>query len=303
MAGAGDGRALSTAQRLQNALAADGHRARIGSFADLDSLARWTRSCEGDFPYLVCVGGDTTQSVAAGAALRLGIPLVPVPNGFGNMFAGALGLPAAPEAIVDLLKHGEICRVDVGQAGSDRFLSHRTYGPLQHIEEAVEPGRSRLRSRWLRCLAYCLTAIRYLVGKKLPSIRVDVDHMRVIDDALMVTVANVETYRGFLSLTPDAVPTDGLFDLFAMPRTTKSRMWATLLRIWMRSPLREERIVRCRGHRVCVTVDDRPPEEIRMLPGALRVLVPTARSSTERARGIGTRTLAASARATDGEHD
>ena len=39
--------------------------------------------------------------------------------------------------------------------------------------------------------------------------------------AVLVTVANVETYHDFLSLTPTASPIDGRFDVFVMPRTFK----------------------------------------------------------------------------------
>jgi diacylglycerol kinase family enzyme len=122
-----------------------------------------------------------------------------------------------------LIERGLVCRIDVGRAGDDLFLSHRSYGPLQEIEASVESGRNQLRPRLLRSLAYYLMSARYLAGAPLPSIRVDVDGVRVSDDAVMVTVANVETYRGFLTLTPDADPTDG--------RLTSSRCLARTRRI------------------------------------------------------------------------
>ena len=54
---------------------------------------------------------------------------------------------------------------DVGAAGDDLFLSHRSYGPLQDTEARVESGRDQLRSRRLRSLAYYVMGGRYLVGK------------------------------------------------------------------------------------------------------------------------------------------
>jgi len=273
--GSGAGRALAIARRLQEAFCDNGYRVGLGAFTELDRLSRWARSRRrGEFSCLVCVGGDTTQSVAAGAALKVNVPLVSVPSGFGNMFAGALGLDTAPEAVVDLLEHGQVRRVDVGQAEGDLFLSHRTYGPLQQIEEAIEHQRNRLRPRWRRYLAYWLTGIDYLVWKDLPSIWVEVDGVLVSGDAAMVTIANVETFRGFLSLTPQAVPTDGLLDVFAMPRMTKRRMWSTLLRLWLAPRERTEGIMRRRGHAVRVAVNGGPADAVRILPGALQVLSP-----------------------------
>ena len=44
----------------------------------------------------------------------------------------------------------------------------------------------------------------------------------VADDAVLVTVANVETYRDFLPLTPSASPIDGRFDVFVVPGPASS---------------------------------------------------------------------------------
>src|SRR5262249_11902104 len=134
----------------------------IATFPDTPRLSEWATTCAPTFAYLIAVGGDSTQSAAAVAALRLGVPLVPVPNGFGNMFARALGLRASPASVIALLEAGRMLRVDVGRVGDDLFLSHKSYGALQQIEEAVEHGRTLLVRQWLRRLAYYLTAGRYL---------------------------------------------------------------------------------------------------------------------------------------------
>jgi diacylglycerol kinase (ATP) len=270
----GEGRALGTARRLERALAEAGYDASIRVFRQLGALLDWAASCDPEFAYLVCAGGDSTQSVAAGAAMRLGVPLVPVPNGFGNMFAAAFGHRRSPESVLALLERGETCRVDVGRAGSDLFLSHRSYGPLEEIEKAVEHGREHLRIRSLRALAYCGMAARYLLEAPLPAIRVEVDGRLVARAAAMVTVANVETYRGYLSLTPGASPADGLLDICVIPRTTKLRLFRTLVDLWRERPGCRDRIALCRGRRVRIAVDGGPPEDIRLLPSALAVLVP-----------------------------
>src|SRR5262249_29103611 len=182
---------------------------------------------------------------------------------------------------------GRMLRVDVGRVGDDLFLSHKSYGALQQIEEAVEHGRTLLVRQWLRRLAYYLTAGRYLAKAGRPSIRVSVDGTLVAEDAMMVTVANVETYRGFLSLTPRATPTDGLFDVFVVPRTTTLGLWMEVFRRWVRDPRGRSVATLLRGSRVLVEVDGETPDELRILPGALRVLVPresAARRRPERPR-------------------
>jgi diacylglycerol kinase (ATP) len=272
--GSGEGRALSTAGNVQRALSAAGYSADVQTFNDLDHLVRWSRICDASFSHLLCVGGDSTQSAAALAALRLAVPLVPVPTGFGNMFARAFGHRARPEAVLRVIEQGEVGAIDVGRAGDELFLSHRSYGPLQEVEALVENGRDRLRPRLLRNLAYYLTAGRYLAQATLPSICVEVDGIVLSNDAVIVTVANVETYRGFLSLTPAAVPTDGFFDVFVMPRASKAQLWMKLVKLWLRSEGCWDGIVLRRGRRVRITINGAPLEETRILPAALHVLVP-----------------------------
>lgn len=288
--GSGEGRALSTARMVHRALSAAGYGTALQTFDDMDRLLRWAEACEPSFAHLVCVGGDGTQSAAARAALRLAVPLVPVPTGFGNMFARAFGHRATPDAVIALMRRGEICAIDVGRAADDLFLSHRSYGPLQEIEASVERGRDQLRPRALRTLAYYALGGRYLVGTPLPSIRVEIDGALVSEDAVMVTVANVETYRGFLSLTPAAVPTDGLLDVFVMPRSTRVQFWKRLLKLWLRAPGRWDGIALRRGRRVRISVNQGPADDLRIVPAALRVLVPagsiTRLATRERARRL-----------------
>ena len=259
----------------------------VRAYHDMTALVRWARTCKADFTHLVGVGGDATQSAVALAAMRLSVPLVPVPNGFGNMFARAFGHADRVENVVDLFETGQLRRVDVGLANEDElFLSHRSYGPLQQIQESAEKGRGHPMPRLARHLAYYARAKRFLIDARPPSIRVEVDGNLVADGASLVTVANVETYRGFLSLTPMASPIDGLFDIFIVPRTSRLGLNVRLLLLLLKAPGRWNRVVLCRGRRVVVTVNERRREELRTVRRALPLLVPrgSIESLTQRTR-------------------
>ncbi len=272
--GSGDGGALTSARRLARALRRRGHGTTLETFRDLRRLAQWAAACTGGFSHLVCVGGDATLSTAATASIRLRVPFVPVPNGFGNIFARAFGHPDRVEAVLDLLARGKVRWIDVGLAGDEVFLSHKSYGVLEQIQQAVEQGRGQPRSRLLRHLAYYGIARRFLFETPMPSIMVEVDGRPVVERAILVTVANVETYRGFLSLTPTASPIDGLFDVFAVPRTSRSALALRLLRLMLRAPGRWNGIVLARGRRVVITEKGRRPEELRTRRRPLPLLVP-----------------------------
>lgn len=284
--GSGEGRARATARRLQKALARRGREARIETFADLACLKQWAATCAPTFSRLVCVGGDATLSAAAAASVRLSIPLLPVPSGFGNIFARTFEHPQRIDRVIDVLDRGHVRRIDVGavNGGGELFLSHQSYGVLAEIQAAVERSRAQPRSKLLRHLAYYAAAPRFLFGARLPAIRVEVDRDVVAHNAALVTVANVETYRGYLSLTPDASPTDGLFDVFVIPRTSMAAVWGRLLKLALGLGGGREGVVLRRGRLVRVTVDGRGSDELIVRPRALPLLVPglSAPSRAER---------------------
>ena len=274
--GSGEGLALRTARRLRHRLRALGREVRIETFDDLTALTQWAEKCEPEFSHLVCIGGDATLSAAAPAAMRHRVPFVPVPNGFGNVFARVFGHPKRARDVMALLEAGDVRRVDVGLTrharGEEVFLSHRSFGVLEQIQGMAEQGRQQPRTRVLRYLWYWGVAYQFLFKTRLAGYTVEVDGNVVADDAVLVTVANVETYRGFLPLTPAATPIDGLFDVAVVSRVSQVRLFAGLLRILIR-PGRWHRLKIYRGRRVVVTTPRRR-ETLTVRRFALPLLVP-----------------------------
>jgi len=282
--GSGNGRAMAVAGQTRRALRAQGYAVSVRAFRELDQLVRWTRTCGATFSYLVAIGGDATLSESAAAAVRLSVPFLPVPCGFGNLFARAFEYPRDPEAVVDLLARGELAWVDVGLAKSQIFLSHQSFGLLAEIQQAVEQARRNPRQRQLRLLAYYRMAVTRLAETGLDAIQVEVDGHPVTSNAALVTVANVETYRGFLSLTPAASPVDGLLDVCVIPRTTRTGVLAQLIKLMLALPGCREDVGLYRGRHIRVRVNRRKPEDVRVLGGVLPVLAPAGSLERLKAR-------------------
>jgi diacylglycerol kinase (ATP) len=275
--GSGEGRALGLARRLRRLLHRRGRRGLIRAFDDLGGLIGWAETGACDASHIISVGGDGTLSAAARAAMRCNAPLVPVPSGFGNVFATVFRHPRRARHVANLLECGESRRVDVGvvttPSEEDIFLSHRSYGLLEQIQTLAEDGRRQPRQRLLRYLWYWAVAYRFLFRARLASFSVEVDGRLVATDAVLVTVANVETYHGFLSLTPTASPIDGLFDIAVIPRVSKARLLGRLLRLLLKAPGRWNGLTLHRGHRVVVTTPRRR-ESLTVRRRALPLLVP-----------------------------
>ncbi|HKW91243.1 MAG TPA: diacylglycerol kinase family protein [Methylomirabilota bacterium] len=251
--GSGDGRARGIARRLGRLLRGRRFSVTVVSFDDLQALGDWAKTCGPEFSVVFCVGGDATQSAAARVARRHRIPFVPIPTGFGNLFARVFGHPSSPRRALALLERGEVRMVDVGIAGDELFLSHKSYGFLDRIQEQVEAGRHQPRDRARRLLAYYRIAVRAVWSTPLAPLRLEVDGTVAVEDAVVVTVANVETYRDLLSLTPAASPIDGRLDVFAIPRTSKLGLAWRLLKLKLRLPGRWKAVGLYRGREVVVT--------------------------------------------------
>jgi len=273
--GSGNGRALDTARRLRDALRTRGHRAKLEVFADLDSLHGWAATGESKCSLLISVGGDGTQDTAALAGIRRSVPLLPVPSGFGNLFTRALRQPGRVDRVIDLLEHGEIIDIDVGVRKGQTFVCQESFGLLNDIENAVADA-GRPRARWQRCLAYYQMAAHRLWKMPLTPLRVTVDGRVIAKDAVVVTVANVETYGPWLNLTPAASPIDGLFDVFVMRRASKREILARLLARQLHLPSAIDGASVYRGQRVSVAAPHQATDELSLMPQRLRVVVSPA---------------------------
>src|SRR5437764_1006413 len=172
--GSGDGRAVAIAREVRKRLGKEGYAARLHAFRTLDELVQWAKTCRAAFSSLVAIGGDATVSAAAEAAIRLWVPFVPVPSGFGNLFTNALEHPSDPDEVVALLGRGDLVWSDVGVASGEMFLAHRSYGYLARIQEDVE-RLHRPRQRYRRLLSYYQMAARQLSDGALDAIQVEID--------------------------------------------------------------------------------------------------------------------------------
>jgi len=179
--------------------------------------------------------------------------------------------------------------VDIGEAriggAEEIFLSHRSFGVLEQIQQVAEQGRKQPRTRFLRFLWYWGVAYQFFFHTRLAGFTVEVDGEVVNDDAVLVTVANVETYSGFLPLTPSANPIDGLFDVAVVPRVSQVRLLAGLLRLFLRGG-RWRRLTLYRGRRVVVTTPRRK-EEMTVRRFALPLLVRAGAIDELRRRTVG----------------
>jgi diacylglycerol kinase (ATP) len=150
---------------------------------------------------IVAAGGDGTINEVInglGEGATLGI----LPLGTANVLAREIGLPLDAERACERIVRGEKARVDLGIARDEkgverRFACMAGIGFDANVVQAVTP---RLK-RYLRGLAFALTALKVLAEKEIP--KVEIVHGDETHSARLAIVANGHHYGGDLRAASD----------------------------------------------------------------------------------------------------
>jgi diacylglycerol kinase (ATP) len=152
-------------------------------------------------PLVIAAGGDgTINEVINGLDKEATLGILPL--GTANVLARELGLPLNVERACERILLGESTRIDLGVATNRegverRFACMAGIGFDAHVVRAVTPRMKR----YLRGLAFALTAFKVLAKEDFPSVHV------IHGDTTYVTrfaiVANAHHYGGDLRAASD----------------------------------------------------------------------------------------------------
>jgi len=208
---AGGGAAARGAERLVRRLGDRGHAVECFSTRSPEEAGERVRKreSEGDLDRIVVAGGDgTVNDVLNGLEDPSRIPLAHLAYGTANMLARELGIPRDPEALAALVERGTCRRLDLGRAGSRRFLLVASSGFDAMVTRAI----SRTRRGTLGYPGYARPILRALRHYRAPRLRVYVDGAEPLPGALAV-VSNIRNYGGIFSIADRARPDSGVLDI------------------------------------------------------------------------------------------
>lgn len=258
--------------------------------------------------HIISVGGDGTLNevlnglvdagvVASHAAdsesPRLGL----LPYGTGGDFRTAIGMPFEVTRAADAFLQGTSRNVDVGmveyttengQLRTQAFLNVASCGISAEVSGLVNSSKLRLGSR----LPYFVATLKALLRFRNVDLRVILDDGRetlILNQMKTIAIANGPWFGGNMKIAPDAVLDDGRFDVTAISdpgfltalRHLRHLYDGTLkslpeVRTWQASMIRIENLTASRN--VPIELDGetpgRLPATFRVLPGAVKMLVP-----------------------------
>lgn len=232
---------------------------------DLGELAR-----NADAEVLGMAGGDGSLAAVAQAAIERDLPFVCIPWGTRNHFAGDVGLDGDnPLQALEAFRDGVERRVDVGRVGEQVFLNNVSLGNYARLVHRRERRRQR-RETFARLRALLLSLRDHRRTE-----RFVMDGQRV--RASVVLVANNEYKLDLFSIGERERVDGGTLAIYAANGLRRLR--------WTERKTAQVRI-ETRRNPARIAIDGEPthldsPLELRVDPGALRLLVPAGEQQQE----------------------
>jgi YegS/Rv2252/BmrU family lipid kinase len=235
----------------------------------------------GELP--VVISGDGLVGAIGGAMAGVGeVPLGIIPVGRGNDLARVLGIPTEPEEAIEVVLAGHARTIDIGEANGKPFLGIASFGFDSDANRIA--NESRLGGN----LVYAYAALRALIAWKPARFTIAIGEQRTRIEGFSVIVANNKAYGGGMYVAPEARLDDGEFDVVTIARVGKLRFLGNLPKVFKGSHVGNEEVQVVRAARLSVSAS-RPfavyadgehltdlPADLRVIPSALRVLVPPA---------------------------
>ena len=249
---------------------------------------------------VACMGGDgtlneTVNGLMSVASTETMPTLAHIPCGTGSDFARTLKLPHAPQAIAALLQHGTPQLVDVGlvscqQAGQTvqrHFINIAGVGFDGDVSAQINNGSKRGGS-----LAYFVNVFKVLgryTNKRVSVVLNTPDGEKHIDGLFnSIVIANGQYFGGGMWVAPQASWCDGLFDVVLIGDVSRAEFVATFPKIYRGTHLSHPKVASYRASEVRIQphpgeqallqaegeLFGAAPASVRVLPGALRVVMP-----------------------------
>ncbi len=276
----GGGRSLKVLARVEALLDARRVPFRVVRTKDLEHGIKHARraASAGELP--VVISGDGMIGAIGGALAGAETPLGIVPGGRGNDLARVLGIPTEPEEAIEIVLAGEERAIDVGEANGRPFLG------IASVGFDSDANRIANASRFRGNLVYAYAALRALAGWKPARFTIAIGDVHTRVEGYSVVVANSKAYGGGMFIAPGAELDDGEFDVVTIAKVGKLRFLGNLPKVFKGTHVDNDEVRVVRAAHLSLSAS-RPfavyadgehltdlPAELRVIPRALRVLVP-----------------------------
>ena len=239
---------------------------------------------------LAVYGGDGTLMEAISGLIGSEIPLVILPGGSANVLANELGIPTDLKEACALLSHGPLKTkpIDVGQFNNRYFITGISIG----FGADLVKGANRETKNKFGILAYFFATAAALKKLKLSHYHIKIDGNEYEVQGLTCLVNNAGNL-GFtkISLDKNIDISDGLLDVIVVRKANLSLLKLIFITLIKRErPDNFELVDHWQGREISISssrkqviqcdgeVLEKIPASIKVIPGAIKVLIPKKES-------------------------
>lgn len=285
---AGRGKAAKLIPGVRKALDRAGisHRLLLSSGPDdPERMARDAAAHGADV--VAALGGDGLVGMIVNGLMGTPTALAVIPGGNGNDFARGLGLDRRhPVLSVDLLRSPRFRSIDTVEVTTDEARRFYVSVAGAGFDSAVNETANRMKSRLTGTARYVAAVVATLREFKPAGFRIDVGDGPVSIEAMMVAVGNGQSYGGGMRVCPGADLGDGSVEVCIVGAMGKLEFLWNFPKVFRGTHATHPKVTMLRGTTVEIRSDHDAqvyadgekvgslPAEFRVLPGALKVVVP-----------------------------
>ena len=172
---------------------------------------------------VIVVGGDGSVNEVASALIGTNIKLGILPGGSGNGFAMHLGLGRSIKNAIKILNDSKSITIDTCELNERPFVNLGGTGFDALV--AYKAKKSTLRGLW----AYTKFAILEAWSYPIEKYSIIIDDREIIEECLVIEVANAQMFGYNFVIAPQAKFNDGLLDVLLVKKAQK---WRYLFSLW-----------------------------------------------------------------------
>ena len=283
-----------TEQLLIDQFAANGLRANIRLARSGDQISEFANAAVGgDATVIIAGGGDGTISSVAGIVSTSGKTFGVLPLGTFNNFSKDLNIPQDIAGAVRVIAEGHTAVIDLAEVNGRIFINNSSIGLYPRIVRKREQQQQRLgRSKWSAAI---WAALRMFRVSPFLKVEILVNGRLFLRKTPFVFVGNNEYEMDLFNIGRRRALDKGKLSVYFIHRGGRLGAFVLLFRTitgtikqWrdFEQVLTESVMIQTRRKRLDVAFDGEvslvdTPLRYRILPQALRLIVPAAKTKTD----------------------
>jgi diacylglycerol kinase family enzyme len=275
-------------ERMRRTLEDAGHQVDIEIVSGKQLLRALDKAAEGDANVVLAGGGDGTVSAAAARLMTSEKILAILPAGTMNLFARSLGIPLTLDAAIKSFSDGETKTVDIASANGQPFVHQFSIGmhaKMVHLRSKMEFG-----SKLGKIRASAKAAWNTVMNPPAIDVVLTIGEAEIVTRTTGIGVTNNLFGEGHLPYADH--PDGGVLGIYVTVAQQRVQLLRFLVNMARGKWRDNDQVEIHEAHKVKLKITSRwrrlksvmdgelgrleRETEIRIHPGALRVLVPAA---------------------------